>query len=261
MQLKPLCLKTVEVARKTGEFIRKEYAGFKKDQVRFKTEHDLVSYVDIEAEKQLIAALTEILPEAGLIAEESREGYRQGLNWIIDPLDGTTNFVQGVPHFCVSIALVENNDVLIGVVLEVNSQECFWTWKGASSYCNDEVILVSKTSQMTNAFVATGFSVKNTELLKGNLELVETWIRNTRGVRRLGTAALDLCYVAKGVFDAYHETNLSAWDVAAGILIVKNAEGRVSDFKGGEDFLFGNTILATNKVLHPVFLEKIKEVF
>jgi len=261
MHLEKLCLSAVEIARKTGEFIRREYSSFKKEKVLFKTEHDLVSYVDIEAEKQLIAELTNLLPAAGLITEESNAAYQKGLNWIIDPLDGTTNFVQRIPHFCVSIALAQDDELLIGVVLEVNSEECFWTWKGATSYCNGEAISVSATQQMKDAFIATGFSVKNTELLKGNLELVETWITNTRGIRRLGTAALDLCYVARGVFDAYHETNLSAWDVAAGILIVKNAGGTVSDFSGGEDFLFGTTILATNKVLHHPFLEKVKEVF
>lgn len=260
MQLEPLCLKTTEVAKSVGTFIRQEFQNFKKERIQFKAERDLVSYVDLTAEKMLIEALAELLPEAGFITEESHSEYRDGLNWIVDPLDGTTNFAQGVPHFCVSIALAQGEDVLLGVVYEVHQSECFWTWKGGESYCNGTVISVSDTSVLKDAFMATGFSVKNIDRLEGNMKLLKNWIQKTRGIRRLGTAALDLCYVAKGVFDGYHESDLSAWDVAAGSLIVKNAGGLVSDFDGGSDFLFGNTILAANKPLQATFLKEVQTI-
>lgn len=260
MHLEQLCLQTIEIAKRTGVFIKKEYEGFEKQKIQYKSERDLVSYVDLTAEKQLIEALATILPEAGFITEESHSEYRKGLNWIVDPLDGTTNFVQRVPHFCVSIALAQGDDILLGVVYEVHQSECFWTWKGAPSYCNGKELSVSNTQVLKEAFIATGFSVKNTDRLDGNLQLLKTWITKTRGIRRLGTAALDLCYVAKGVFDGYHETDLSAWDVAAGALIVKNAGGIVSDFTGGSHFLFGNTILAANKPLHKIFLKEVQTI-
>jgi len=260
MELKKLSSEVVQIVKEVGSFIREEHKVFSKANVQFKSDHahDLVSYVDITAEKLLIEKLGGIFPEAGFIAEESHTEYRDGLNWIIDPLDGTTNFIQRVPHFCVSVALADGEDLLIGVVYEINRDECFYTWKGGGSFCNDDRISVSNVSDLRNSFVATGFSVKNTEKLPANLELLKIWISKTRGIRRLGTAALDLCYVAKGVFDVFYETNLSAWDVAAGALIVQNAGGRVSTFSGGADFLFGDEIIATNALLNQVFLSEIE---
>lgn len=262
MDLQKTTEQVIDLVKQVSEFVFEERKSFSSNDVRRKSNelHDLVSYVDIASEKKLIAGLSQILPEAGLITEETNSTYKEGLNWIVDPIDGTTNFIQGIPHYCICVALAQGTDLLLGVVIEINRRECFYTWKGAPSYCNGDVIKVSKKTSMDDSFVATGFSVKRHEDLDRNLALLKLWILKTRGVRRLGTAALDLCYVANGVFDLFYETELSAWDVAAGALIVKNAGGMVTDFDGGGDYLFGNSIVATNSNLNRSFLREIKNL-
>ena len=255
LNLEEITVQVKKLANKVGEFEQKEFLSFGKENIKQK--HDLVSYVDLESEKQLIEGLRNILPNAGFITEEQHSRYKDGLNWIVDPIDGTTNFVEGIPHFCISIALAKANEILVGLVLNPMSGECFYTWQNAPSYCNGLIINVSGKESLSNALVATGFSVKNNSQLANNLKLLETWIKETRGVRRFGSAALDLCWVAKGIFDFYYETNLSAWDVAAGALLVKNAGGSVSDFANQEKYLFGDEILASNRKLHNQVVAKL----
>lgn len=261
-RLEPIAHQVIALVKEVGVFAYNERKTFTAETVRRKSNqlHDLVSHVDIESEKLLIKGLSDILPAADFISEETNSTYKPGLNWVVDPIDGTTNFIQGIPHYCISVALVQDQEIVLGVVLEINRGECFYTWKGGASYCNGQVISVSDKEDLDDTFVATGFSVKNHSQLDKNLELLKIWIERTRGIRRLGTAALDLCYVANGIFDLFYETELSAWDVAAGALIVKNAKGEVTDFEGGGGFLFGNTIIATNGVLHQTFLSEIKKL-
>lgn len=249
---KSITKEACEICKEVGAFIAKEREGFNESLVKIKGSkvHDLVTHVDLESEKRLIASLEKILPNAGFITEETNNKYKDGLNWVVDPIDGTTNFVQGVPHYCISVALVDGKELLMGVVYDVANHDIYYTWQGANSFCNDAQIKVSDKSQLTDALIATGFSVKDNSRLNQNLALLKHWIERTRGIRRLGSAALDLCYVASGVFDVFYETNLSAWDVAAGSLLVRNAGGAISDFKGQNDFLFGNEILATNGIIH-----------
>ncbi|MGB0430554.1 MAG: inositol monophosphatase family protein [Bacteroidia bacterium] len=256
MSLKEQTKQVIEVCKKVADFIFNERKSFSNGTVQAKANqvHDLVTHVDVESEKRLIKALKSIEPQAGFITEETNHQYKSGLNWIIDPIDGTTNFVQNVPHYCISVALANNEDILLGVVCNVANGDIYYSYKGGLSYCNADVLKVSDKKAITDALIATGFSVKDNSRLKQNLQLLQIIIEQTRGVRRLGSAALDLCYVAKGVFDAYYESNLSAWDVAAGILIVKNAGGQISDYKNGSEFLFGNEILATNGNIHSQLL-------
>ncbi len=262
MHLEKQTKKVIEACQSVAQFISYEQKSFTPEKAKIKAEkvHDLVTYVDVESEKRLIAALSQIEPSAGFISEETNHNYKQGLNWIIDPIDGTTNFVQGVPNYAISVALAHDSEILIAVVFDVAHNSVFYTWQNAPSYFNNEVIQVSKKEDINQFLVATGFSVKDNSRLDQNLEILKYWIVNTRGIRRLGSAALDLCYVAKGVFDMYYETNLSAWDVAAGILIVKNAGGIVSDFKGGDSYLFGQEILVSNGKIHKQLVGQIKKM-
>ncbi|MBI3141188.1 MAG: inositol monophosphatase [Bacteroidetes bacterium] len=257
MDLPRLCAQVADVVGGVSAFICAEQKTFMRSAARQKGDapHDLVSYVDLEAERRLIEGLGPLVHGAGFIAEENHQAYKQGLNWIIDPLDGTTNFIQGLPFHAVSVALAHDSDLLLGVVADNMHGDIYHTWQGGPALCKGQAIGVSTNRSLDTSLVATGFSVKDHAQLDQNLEVLKKWVGRTRGVRRLGAAALDLCLVARGSFDLYYETNLSAWDVAAGALLVANAGGRVSTFGGGNDFLFGNEILATNTHLHPAAME------
>jgi myo-inositol-1(or 4)-monophosphatase len=235
----------ITVAKDAGLWIQAERLNFSADKIEIKGLNDLVSYVDRGAEQKIINDLNNIFP-AGFIAEESKQQQRQEYNWIIDPLDGTTNYIHGVPCYAVSIALEYNNDIILGVVYEVTRDECFYAIKGGGSFLNSRSIEVSKVSVLKDSLVATGFPIHNFSKMEAYLKSLEQMMRNTHGVRRLGSAATDLCYLACGRFDAFFEYNLSPWDVAAGALIVKEAGGTVSDFRGGHNWLFGKEMIASN---------------
>jgi myo-inositol-1(or 4)-monophosphatase len=257
---KELCLFTCDVARATGKFMAEERKSFDDTKIENKGLHDLVSYVDKESEERIIAALQTLLPESGFIAEEGTNDKRgERFNWVIDPLDGTTNFIQGVPIYAVSIGLLEGDELVLGVVYEVGRDECFYAWKDGGAYLNGEKIHVSNRGDIHDALLATGFPYNDFSKMESYMQLLEWTMKNARGVRRLGSAATDLAYVACGRFDAFWEYDLKPWDVAAGAIIVKEAGGVVTDFKGGTDYLFGKEILAGNGLLEEMILGKIKE--
>jgi myo-inositol-1(or 4)-monophosphatase len=221
--------------------------SFDASKIETKGMHDLVSYVDQESEQRIIAALELLLPDAGFIAEEgTNQKIGEHYNWVIDPLDGTTNYIQGVPIYAVSIGLLEDNELVLGVVYEVGRDECFYAWKDGGAYLNGERIYVSERADIHDALLATGFPYNDFSKLDTYLEMLKWTMTNARGVRRLGSAATDLAYVACGRFEAFWEYDLKPWDVAAGAVIVKEAGGTVTDFRGGNDFLFGKEIIATN---------------
>ncbi len=250
--------KTQEIAKEVGAFIRKERQGFNLKTVEHKGFNDLVSYVDKEAEKQIVDRLSLILPEAGFITEEGTNTTRQDqFNWVIDPLDGTTNFVHGLPIYSVSIALMEYEEVVLGVVYEVNRHECFYAKKGGGAFCNDTPIRVSQAGNLAASLIATGFPYYNFEQIDKYLAALKFLMSSTHGLRRLGSAAVDLCYVASGRIEGYFEYNLNSYDVAAGALIVQEAGGTVTDFAGGGDYIFGRNIVATNTHIHPEFLTEL----
>lgn len=256
-----LCLQTCEVARAAGAFIAAQAKGFKSSMIETKGLHDLVSYVDREAEKMIVDRLSLIIPDAGFIAEEGTNTQRgDTFNWIIDPLDGTTNFMQGIPVYAVSIALMHKDELVLGVVYEIGQQECFYAWKDGGAFLNGVKISVTDKSDMHQALLATGFPYSNFDHLDAYMEFLKWALVNARGVRRLGSAATDLAYVACGRFDAFWEYDLKPWDVAAGALLVLEAGGKVADFKGNADYIFGRTIVASNSLLNKGIVSKINEL-
>ena len=261
-EYRQICQVVCDVARDAGAFIRAELPLLSASDIESKGLHSYVTHVDTTTERRIVKALEEILPEAGFIVEEEsidKKGYDH--KWIVDPLDGTTNFIHGVPCFSVSIALMHKNELVLGVVYEVMQDECFYAWKGGGAYLNGNLISVSKTGTLKEALLATGFPYCNYSFLNQYMELFTWCLRNSHGVRRFGSAAVDLAYVACGRFDAFFEYGLNAWDVAAGSLIVQEAGGSVNDFSGNDNYVFGKEILATNTGVHPELLEKVLDSF
>jgi myo-inositol-1(or 4)-monophosphatase len=260
MDLITLQNKVVLLAKEVGEFIRHERKHFDRaNSTEFKGKNNLVSYVDKEAERLIVERLKEILPEAGFIAEEGTgERNLDGANWVIDPLDGTTNFIHGLPVFSVSIALINaQEDVLLGVVYEVNSRECFYATKGGGAWLDGTQIFVSPTTVLSESLIATGFPYVH-ENMKAYLNLLYQFVTKSHGFRRIGSAAVDLAYVACGRFEAFYEQNLNPWDVAAGALLIHEAGGKVTDFRNGSNYIFGKQVLATGKI-HQEMLEVLED--
>lgn len=262
MDLSTLCNKAIEIIKDTGQFLVEEARGFKKQHIEKKGLNDLVSYVDKEAERRLVLGLATLVPDAGFIAEEGTgEKNPNGYNWIIDPLDGTTNFIHGLPFYAVSVALADQDGtLLIGIVYEPNRDECFYATQHGKAYCNDTEIKVSDTKQLADGLFATGFPYYNFEKMPQYLQTVGELMQKSHGLRRCGSAALDLAYVAAGRFEGFYEYNLNAWDVAAGVLIVRRAGGIATTFENTADCVFGRELLAANRV-HPELLEIIQRNF
>lgn len=260
MRYAEIQIETSLLIKYVGSYIREEKKNFQKDNIEQKALNDLVSYVDKNSEQKLIDGLSKIIPDSGIIAEETGiKNKDQEFCWIIDPLDGTTNFIHGIPHFCISVALQRDGETIMGWVYEINSDEMFYAVNGIGAFLNEVPISVSNNSKLSQSLIATGFPVNKFSRLVNYLNLLEIFIRHSHGVRRIGTAALDLCYVACGRVDGYYEYGLNSWDVAAGALIVKEAGGIVSDFKGGDNYIFGEEILAANPYVQPVMLKLIKQ--
>ncbi|MEQ9423447.1 MAG: inositol monophosphatase family protein [Cyclobacteriaceae bacterium] len=246
---KDLLPQVIETARKAGEFIRIESEKFTIDKAEYKGLNDLVSYVDKESEKLIVKDLTKLLPEAGYLTEEGTVAQESNeFTWVIDPLDGTTNFIHGIPIYAVCIALMKGKNPIIAVVYEVNRDECFSASLGGGASLNGSKIHVSKASILKESLVATGFPIFNFNNLKAYLRILDQLVQSCHGLRRMGSAAVDLCYVACGRADAFFEYNLNPWDVAAGTLIVQEAGGTVTDFRGQDDFIFGRELIAGGPV-------------
>lgn len=262
IDLKNICLQVCALSKKTGAFIKQEALKFNTDTIEIKGKNDFVSYVDKTAEKLIVEELQKILPEAGYIAEEGTLSQKGATyNWIIDPLDGTTNFIHGLPCFSISIALMREQTLVLGVVYEINQDECFYAWENGPAYLNDKIIQVSRVKTLSSSLLATGFPYYDYGRMNEYLELFKYFIQNTHGLRRLGSAATDLAYVACGRFEGFYEYSLQPWDVAAGAFIVQQAGGKVSDFKGGSDFIFGKELVADNSLISADFLKAIQTYF
>jgi len=255
-----LCDAVVEIAISAGKFMADERKHFDDNKIENKGLHDLVSYVDKASEVRIIDGLKLILPESGFIAEEGTSTSRgERFNWVIDPLDGTTNFIQGVPLYAVSIGLLDGDELVLGVIYEVGRDECFHAYKNGGAYLNGTAIHVSQRGDIHDALLATGFPYNDFSKMQDYMQFLEWTMKNARGVRRLGSAATDLAYVACGRFDAFWEYDLKPWDVAAGALIVKEAGGTVTDCKGENNYLFGKEIIATNGLLEKLMLAKMNQ--
>jgi len=262
MNYELLCNKVISIVKLTGNFIRKEAMQFDANKIEYKGLNDMVSYVDKTAEQKLVQNLEKLIPDAGFITEEktiSREG--KTYKWIIDPLDGTTNFIHGIPAYGISVALYEDGLPVLGVVYELNRSEMFYSYKGGSAFLNKKEIQVSVNPDLKSSLLATGFPYYQFDKQTQYLKLLAEMMQKSHGVRRIGAAAIDLVYTACGRFDAFFEFNLQQWDFAAGCFIVQQAGGEVFDFAGGNDYFTKREILATNGKLTAEMLASIKKYF
>jgi myo-inositol-1(or 4)-monophosphatase len=219
---------------------------------------DLVTQTDKNAEQVIKDDILAKFPDHNILAEESGEtSSNSDFLWVIDPLDGTTNFVHGLSPYCVSIALFKNNKPLLSVISELPSENLFWAVKGNGAFCNGEKISVSSRKLIRDSLLITGFSYEHDSKWETNMKLFKNFTKISHGVRRIGSAAADLCYVASGKADAFWEIGLYPWDSAAGILLVKEAGGKVSRMDGKPYNIYDKQILATNNLIHNEMLDKI----
>ena len=261
-ELKNLCKQVTGITKVVGKFILDERKKFTSASIEKKGHNDFVSYVDKSAEIKIVEYLKQIFPEAGFITEEATENIRgKHFNWIIDPLDGTTNFIHGIPCFCISIALIHHEELVLGVVHELNLDECFYAWKDGGAFLNDLPISVSTVAQLSDSLIATGFPYHDYDRMIPYMKVFDWCMKNTHGLRRLGSAAADLAYVACGRFESFYEYGLNSWDVAGGALIVKEAGGTVTDFTNGTDFIFGAELIASNSLVHNEIQKVISHEF
>lgn len=250
-----------KIAVKAGMFLTEQRKSFDRSKVESKRSHDYVSYVDRESEKMIVANLKELLPEAGFIAEEGTQGRNgEELFWTVDPLDGTTNFIHDNAPFCVSIALCDKTEALIGVVYECCRKELFWANKYSKAFLNGNPINVSSINEMDSAFIELGFPYDYANAGRLMPILLKHLYGNVGGIRLQGSAASELCYVACGRFEGRIEPSLGAWDIAAGTLILKQAGGKVTDFKGNDIYCDGREVLASNGILHKPLLNIVSSI-
>lgn len=259
MKIENIVRETEQIIKSCGQFIRQEAKKFSMEDVELKGKADLVSYVDKQSERLLVSELTKLLPQAGFITEEGTIDQQvKEYTWIIDPLDGTTNFVHGIPSYAVSIGLKKGNEIVMGFVYEINRAECFYAWKGGGAYLDGQPIRVSPTKLVEDGLFSTGFPANDFPKVDQYLTILKELLSQSRGLRRMGSAASDLAYVACGRLQGFFEYNLKPWDVAGACPIITEAGGYVSDFKGGGNFLFGGEIIAGCGV-HPPLVELINK--
>lgn len=262
MNLEYLCQQTRQIVTTTATFIRAELGKVQSNDIETKSLNSLVSYVDKQAEIQLVAGLKQLIPNSTFLTEEETVAQEKGdYTWIIDPLDGTTNFLHQIPTFAVSVALQHQGITILGVVYEVNRQECFYAWKEGGAFLNGQSISVSSTKKLPDSLIATGFPYYDYDRVEAYLKVLRHCMLNTRGLRRIGSAAVDLVYVACGRFDAFFEYSLNAWDLAAGAFIVQEAGGLVSDFQGGDNYLYGQELVTGNPVIFKEMVGIIRGAF
>lgn len=248
----------LELARKAGEIIRQGYG--KALEVDRKGAIDLVTDVDLRAEQFLVENIHKAFPEDSILAEEGNRIEEGDLWWLVDPLDGTTNFAHGLPFFSVSLACVVQGEPHIGVVFDPMRDELFHALADEGAWLNGSRLTVSDTPELESSLLVTGFPYDIRTNPDNNLDHYNTFALRSQGVRRLGSAALDLCYVAAGRLDGYWELRLNPWDWAAGVLLVREAGGNVSTFSGGSKVLNGDeTLLATNGLIHGAMMKVLNE--
>lgn len=256
-------LEMAKKAAKAASKIIRKYQRERNFSVDYKGKNDLVTEADVAVENKIISLLKEEFPEDSFFAEESSDDQAlpEGRTWLIDPIDGTTNFTHGFPVYCVSIGFWENHVPKMGLVLEVNSDEYFTALESKGAYLNGNPISVSKLKDPQKALVGTGFPYNDLSLVDHYIDFFRMLMDNIQGVRRPGAASFDLCCVACGRFDGFYEYALSPWDVGAAALIVKEAGGIISDWKGGDDWLSGERIVAGNPAVHEFLLGAMQEQF
>lgn len=247
VDLSKITSQVIRLAKEVGVFIREETATFDFHSIEEKSINSLVTTVDKGSEELLANGLRKILPQAGFLTEEKMVAQEdREYTWIIDPIDGTTNFIHQLPFYCISIALRKDAEMVVGVVYEINRREVFSAFSGGGAYLNSQPIQVRTSNHLKDAVIATGFPYYDYSKLDSYMHTLEYFMKHTRGVRRFGSAALDLAYVACGRFDGFFEYGLNTWDVAAGIVLVKEAGGTITDFTGGTEPLERREMVASN---------------
>ena len=260
IDLEKCTLAVCEIARQAGAYIREERRKFTLERVELKHAHDYVSYVDKGSERLIVGALRELLPEAGFITEEGLAGHdTEQMLWVVDPLDGTTNFIHQYAPYAVSIALLQGKEIFAGVVYEVCADECFYAWKGGGAQLNGKPLHVS-SQKIQDALLCFQLPYNSAAYKPTIKRLIDAFYGNVGSIRACGSAAMALCHVAAGRLDGYAEQYIGQWDYMAGSLIVMEAGGKVTDYSGSDDFTQGNSVVATNGVIQQDLLTVIKTV-
>lgn len=259
MDLDFLTEEVKKLARQTGEFLKKERLSFDRSRVEQKAAHDYVSYVDKASEKRIVERLHELLPEAGFIAEEGSGSLEeQEYCWVVDPLDGTSNYIHDCTPYCVSIALRNREEILLGVVYECGREELFWANKNSRAYLNGKEICVSDQSVLDQSFIELGFPYKAEDYRSFALGLIQDLYGHVGGLRLMGAAAAEICYIAAGRFEARVEAFIGPWDIAAGYIILKQAGGKMTGFDGNPDCLGAKEVFASNGKVHEELLKVLQ---
>lgn len=245
----------VKAARRAGSIINRASLNLDVLTIKHKTFNDLVSEVDSAAEQAIIEVLKDAYPEHAILAEESGPQGDSEYLWIIDPLDGTTNFLHGFPQYAVSIALSHKQILTHAVVYDPGRNELFTATRGRGAYLNDRRLRVSKRIKLTDALIGTGFPFRELKHLDAYMDMFRVIVKSTAGVRRAGAAALDLAYVASGRLDGFWELGLSPWDIAAGNLLIQEAGGLIGDFEGNDGYLKSGNVVSGNP---KIFAQLIK---
>jgi myo-inositol-1(or 4)-monophosphatase len=262
MNIENICLQACQKIKETAIFLKKELGKVSAQEIEFKERNHLVSYVDKTSEKMLIEKLGQLLPDASFLAEEQTVKHvEKDWQWIIDPLDGTTNFLHHLPFFAISVALQHEGKTVLGIVHSIMQDETFYSYGENKSFLNNKIIKVSSTNTLEQSLLATGFPYYDFDYIEAYLKMLKPLMLETRGLRRIGSAALDLVYVACGRFDAYFEYSLSPWDVAGGAFIVQNAGGMVGDFLGENNYIYGREIVAGNPIIYRHLIDSTIKYF
>ncbi|OGI31050.1 MAG: hypothetical protein A2287_02190 [Candidatus Melainabacteria bacterium RIFOXYA12_FULL_32_12] len=256
-----LLLAAKEAALDAGE-IHLTYFGKNKEISHKFNEFDLVTNVDKMAEERIISVIHGHFPDHKILGEESgiHEGISSEYTWVIDPLDGTTNYAHNFPHFAVSIGLLYKGEIVLGVVYDPFKNETFWAAKDSGAYLNSDPIKVSEANSLKKSLLSTGFPYERAEILEENLKYFRKFVYEAQAVRRPGAASLDLCYVACGRLDGFWELNLAPWDTTAGTCIVREAGGKVTNFSSSEFDIYTKNIIASNSLIHEHMTKVIESI-
>ncbi|KAA3615054.1 MAG: inositol monophosphatase [Calditrichaeota bacterium] len=256
-------LETAKTAAiEAGKILTGNFGKVQQSEIRKKSSVDFLSFVDESSEKKIIEIIRSAFPKHEILAEESgTDALKNSYRWIIDPLDGTTNYLHNIPVFAVSIGLEFDDEIICGVVYNPITNEMFWAEKGQGAFFNGKPIRVSQTETLTESFIATGFPFKNKHILKEYLEVFAGIFEQSIGARRLGAAAIDLAYIASGKFDGYWEIGLKPWDMAAGSILIKEAGGTITDFWNKPYYMNSSYVLASNTKIHENLGEIIRRSF
>jgi myo-inositol-1(or 4)-monophosphatase len=252
----------IEAAKAASEILLKNFGKIKSEDIKEKKRNDFLTFVDTQAEKTIIDTLLAEFPDHSILAEETGwQKQNSEFEWIIDPLDGTKNYISGVPNFSISIALRKNEQIIIGVILDPVRDELITALREEGAFLNGKQLRVSPRKNLEKCLIGTGFPFKLKELLPLYIKSFQDIFESSSGIRRMGSAAIDLAYVAAGRFDAFWELGLSPWDMAAGSLMIEEAGGKITDFWGENTYLNSGSIVASNGYIHQDLIDITRRHF